>query len=84
MWVHDVHNNACTKLWSIAANSPDPYFGVHGVPRSPSPMYSLPLAADAMARALVLLKSPPLHRAQARAHLDRRASVYIDSEAIKS
>jgi hypothetical protein len=82
MWRRDVNLHAWTKFWSLAVDIPETYFGVYGVPRSPSPTYSLPPAADAMARALALQKSPP--EDVARPPLDRRARVYIDSEAFES
>jgi hypothetical protein len=63
----------------FAAPSRRMFYEQQGILRSPSPTYSLPPAADAMARHQALQTSPVAR--QSRTSLDSRASIFIDNEA---
>jgi hypothetical protein len=69
-------------LLSTAARNWEPNFGYSEIPRSPSPTYTLPPAADTMARAMALQIS--LEQQCTRSSYDRRICQYIDSEALES
>jgi hypothetical protein len=58
------------------------YFGRSGESRSPSPTYTLPPAADALAQAMAMHRSPVQHRS--RVTYDHRILHYIDIEATES